>query len=116
MAENKEFNGIMYPSTKVDYSKLTNVPAYNYVFPVKTNLTNGYCEELIKAFDISQPTSLELEELVFGSDDTSFMENENQILREMRFFEGTSRRYNHTTFGMIEDRLKGRPLFYINNQ
>jgi hypothetical protein len=41
VAENKEFNGIMYPSTKVDYSKLTNVPAYNYVFPVKTNLIKG---------------------------------------------------------------------------
>lgn len=92
------------------------MPAYNYVFPVKTNLANGYCEELIKAFDISHPTSLALEELVFGSDDTSFMDNENKILREMRFFEGTFRRYNYTIFGLIKDRLKSRPLFYLQNQ
>jgi hypothetical protein len=115
VAENEEFNGIMYPSTKVDYSKLTNIPAYNFVFPAKTNLSKGYCEELIKAFHISQPTSLELEELVFGSDDTSFLDNDNQTLQEMRFFAGTFRRYNHTTFGLIEDRLKNRPLFYIQN-
>jgi hypothetical protein len=68
VTDDKKLDGVMYPSTKTDYAKVQNVSAYNYVFPVKTVNKVGYCSQLKKNFAISEPTSVELEELLFKTD------------------------------------------------
>jgi len=115
VAEETELDGIMYPSTNVDYSKLTNVPAYNYVFPVKTVLEQGFCPILKEKFSITEPTSLELDELLFNTDEamSDTYPNPSKVdrtPRALRFFEGTIQGYHFTSFGLIEKRLKQRPL------
>ncbi|HEY2581578.1 MAG TPA: hypothetical protein VGI43_07220 [Mucilaginibacter sp.] len=60
----KKIDGIMYLSSQVNYSKIDGVKSYNYVFPVKASLKNGFCEKLSKTFHISEPTSLEIEEII----------------------------------------------------
>lgn len=66
IAKSDKIDGIKFPSTKINYSKLEDLEASNYVFPVKTINKNGFCNQLIEKFYCSIPTSLELEEIIFN--------------------------------------------------
>jgi hypothetical protein len=66
IADDSNLDGIRYPSTKVDYSKLKGVSAYNYVFPPQKIKSAGHCDYLMDMFYLTEPTNLELEELAFS--------------------------------------------------
>jgi hypothetical protein len=115
--DDSSLDGIKYSSTKVDYSTLVNVSAYNYVFPVKRIFNKGFCPDLSSIFQITAPTSLEIEELIENPNQQSgflgFSRKEcsiNDKPRQLKFYEGSIRGYDFTSFGYIEEKLKTRPL------
>lgn len=63
-AEEDTLIGIMYPSTKFDFIVPVHGLSLNYVFPVKEVAKTGYCPSLVDAFEITQPTTIEIEELI----------------------------------------------------
>lgn len=56
--KHNDFEGIMYPSTKLDYSKFKGDHPYNFAFPVKESKSKGYCENLEKKFEWTLPETL----------------------------------------------------------
>lgn len=109
----KEVAGIMFPSTRVDYSKLHRVPAYNFVFPVKQVQPRGYCRELASMFSLTEPTSTELESLLnFVDERGPKLQGLQQFMadpRTLALTEGTPRPYGTTTFGFLEFAMISRP-------
>ncbi|WP_026464694.1 hypothetical protein [Adhaeribacter aquaticus] len=60
-----KIDGIKYPSTKVVYPEGCSVDlSYNYVFPVKTTKKVGLCDRLSQMFNITEPTSLKLHDIL----------------------------------------------------
>lgn len=57
--KHNDFDGIMYPSTRIDYSKIKGDHPYNYAFPVKESKSKGYCESLEKKFEWTFPETLD---------------------------------------------------------
>ncbi|WBO86862.1 RES domain-containing protein [Hymenobacter yonginensis] len=106
--------GIKFPSTRVDYSKIDGISAYNYVFPVKKSRSSGYCRELVKLFSLTAPTSLELERLMSYSDlKTSSPADVAEAFnssKDLELVEGVRRSYFNSAFGYLELLLKYRHL------
>jgi hypothetical protein len=50
-----DIDGIMFPSTQVEYSQLPEEQIYNYVFPVKFISGAGYCGRLAEMFSLTDP-------------------------------------------------------------
>lgn len=109
---NKEIDGIKFPSTKVNYDSLTNVNAYNYVFPVKTNKKEGLCNRLKDLFELTNPTSLENEELFNNPAQKGTFLYGEQLEPEMKIeiTEGEEKYYFNTSFGKIEYVLEKKNL------
>lgn len=110
-------DGIMFPSTKVDYNSIKEVPAYNYVFPVKSVAEKGYCAELINIFEMTEPTSLESEALMnysrsheirVGTDSINIYPH---IPGTISLVEGVDSSYAKTAFGSLESIINSRKLF-----
>jgi hypothetical protein len=101
---NKEIDGIKFPSTKVKYSSLTNVNSYNYVFPVKTNKKEGLCNRLKDLFELTNPTSLENEELFNNPAQKGTFLYNGPLKPEMKIelTDGEENLYFNTSFGKIE--------------
>ena len=111
VSQQSNVDGVKFPSSRINYGSLQNVKAYNYVFPVKTNAQKGYCNCLKNVFDLTQPTSLEFEEVInnpmhlhgfivggdYPSDEPSI-----EVVRGVKSF------YRDTSFGKIEGILKRR--------
>ncbi|MFP5439220.1 MAG: RES domain-containing protein [Bacteroidia bacterium] len=110
VSKESNIDGIKFPSTRIDYSKLSGISGYNYVFPVKKIAKKGFCETLIKTFFITEPTSLELEEIIFNPvRGISFANPENKE-KKIELINGTKSSYNDTSFGKIEFRLSRREM------
>jgi len=107
-----KIDGIMFPSTKVDYSKLDDVSAYNYVFPVKEIAATGYCSDLVDTFSLTNPTSLELEEVMYNPAHHygMLLGSGPSVLKTIEIFGGVKSYYINTSFGKIEQHLSGRAL------
>lgn len=99
-----EIDGIKFPSTKIDYSKLSNVAGYNYVFPVKKISKKGYCEVLTEKFHCTEPTSLELEEILHN-DDSGYFSDPLPNKGDLELINGVKKPYSYTSFGKIEKSL-----------
>jgi hypothetical protein len=110
VSQQKDIDGIKFPSSWVDYNKLNRIEAYNYVFPVKTNERSGYCRHLLDAFSLTQPTSLEIEEVIdnpvryFGTRVMIVTANAPSI----ELVAETISEYDDTSFGKLETILKRR--------
>jgi hypothetical protein len=61
--QNPRIDGIMYPSTKLDYEKKQDSDSYNYIFPVRSLAPKGYCAGLAHMFELTEPISLQSEEV-----------------------------------------------------
>ncbi|WP_298511083.1 hypothetical protein [uncultured Kordia sp.] len=109
VARNENIDGIKFPSTKINYNSLKNVDAYNYVFPIKKNTTYGYCSTLKKNFKLSEPSSLELEELLDNPVSRQTQTGGGLQLHQTEFkisiIEGEERYYFNTSFGKIDTLL-----------
>jgi hypothetical protein len=110
-------DGIKFPSTKINYQKLKGVPSYNYVFPVKTNKEKGFCDFLINAFSITEPTSIEVEEVINNPYKINSVFGSIEYDKE-KYFElinGVQTLYDSSSFGKIEKILNTRELNKITN-
>lgn len=110
----KDIDGIKFPSTKVDYSKLRGLNSYNYVFPVKSNNESGFCDKLIEKFHISEPTSLELEEIIHNTSNV-YLKSKSSVhpIGEIELINGKKSLYRDTSFGKIEISLKNRKVYKL---
>tara|TARA_R110001606_G_scaffold251800_1_gene399757 strand:+ start:531 stop:1673 length:1143 start_codon:yes stop_codon:yes gene_type:complete len=107
--KNENVDGIKYPSTKINYSKVNGIDAYNYSFPVKSDKKIGYCNVLTDKLKYTEPTSLYIEQIlqakeasfssIYGPSDGS------QLGRTLELIEGDSRLYAQTSFAKLEDIL-----------
>ncbi|OIQ15417.1 MAG: hypothetical protein BM557_11270 [Flavobacterium sp. MedPE-SWcel] len=111
VANNSDVHGIKFPSTKVDYSKISNLSAYNYVFPVKNIKEAGFCSSLTDAFYLTEPTNLDVEELIDVSRNTGAKHGYPvgyEDSRGIRLVNDVRSVYSVTAFGKIESILKKR--------
>lgn len=112
VVKDEEIDGIMFPSTKINYDNLENLKSYNYVFPIRENKESGYCPVLKKKFKLSKPSSLELEELL---DNPVSRETQmgggiqpDETLSKISVIEGEERYYFNTSFGKIDKLLSNK--------
>jgi hypothetical protein len=112
VSKSPEFDGIQFPSSKVDYSKLHGDSAYNFVFPVKYVAKSGYCSKLVETFHLSEPTSLEIEEILYNPKHNSgtWMDGVLTNYDKIELVSGESVHYQHTSFGRIEQSLRAKKL------
>ncbi|WP_269224980.1 hypothetical protein [Flavobacterium eburneipallidum] len=110
ISEDKEIDGLKFPSTKIDYSKLHNMSPYNYVFPVKTVKQEGYCDVLKDTFHCTQPTSLNLEEIRYNPFGTVHLLPASTDDRKIELIEDLKSPYSKTSFGRLEYFLEKREL------
>jgi hypothetical protein len=113
ITKEETIDGIKFLSSKVDYSKIQGVPAYNYVFPPKSVVKDGFCAELLDCFQSTAPTSFGLEKLFSSESKYSF--NENEYVGDLEIIEEKQTNYHSTSFGMLEYRLKNRSLKKITD-
>ncbi len=107
VSNNNDIDGIMYLSTKVDYSKLSGMSAYNYVFPAKEINPNGYCSYLSYLFRLTNPTSMNLEEII--NNFSKFDETKSDS-RTIEFMEDIKSEYSKTLFGKMERNLRKKEV------
>ncbi len=108
VAKSGSIAGIKFLSTKIDYSKIENVRAYNYVFPVKQVNETGYCPVLAEMFHLSAPTSLEFE-MIMSS--VMYKHQDFDFRNEKAYFElvhGEKFKYSNSSFGKLEAILRHR--------
>lgn len=104
ISKNDTIDGIKFPSSKINYDDLINVKCYNYVFPVKKITEKGYCEKLMETFFITQPTSLELEEIIFNPSSLFGRPSTGQK-GIIKLIKNKEAQYEHTSFGKLESCL-----------
>jgi len=109
----ERIDGIMYLSSQVDYSKINGVKCYNYVFPVKTSLKNGFCDQLSKTFHISEPTSLEIEEIIHNPKYPEAFIQEGNSTDSIELSNGIKSIYANMSFGRIEQSLAMKPVTLV---
>lgn len=115
VARYDDIDGIKFPSTKVEYKLLDKLQSYNYVFPVKSSIHKGYCDALKNSFLLTEPTSLELEEVLYNPRHHGFVvAGNNNDLRSLKLINGVKSYYVKTSFGKIESILSGRELSKID--
>ena len=115
IANNETIDGIKFPSTKVNYDSLINVEAYNYVFPVKNIINKGYCPDLSNTFHLTEPTSLDLEEMIHNPPIKAMVHSMGTPIddREIELIKDVKVKYNNTSFGKLESRLKDRTVYKV---
>lgn len=109
-----EIDGVKFPSTRIDYSKLSGIRGYNYVFPVKSISKTGYCKNLKTAFSCTEPTSLELEEIINNPVGTMHSSGPAIDDRKIELIKGVKSPYSKSSFGKIEFRLLNRNVAPID--
>ncbi|SFC06697.1 RES domain-containing protein [Flexibacter flexilis DSM 6793] len=112
IAEDEYIDGIRYPSTKVDYSKLKNVSAYNYVFPARKIKNKGYCEKVSDIFNLTEPINLKREELLNNSSTATLGKalTREEKSKKIMLTKGRWSSYINSSFGKIEKILKEKSI------
>lgn len=108
--QNEKIDGIKFPSTKVNYQNLEKLKAYNYVFPIKKSKTSGFCSKLTETFILSEPTSLEMEELLDNPYiKGTFLYSRKELQEEpekLTIIKNDKRQYYKTSFGKLDKILE----------
>ncbi len=115
VSKNSKIDGIKFLSTRVDYSRLEKVDAYNFVFPVKTNQKKGFCSKLVDLFEVTEPTSLMLEEISFNTRHTILLNKYAEERGQIELIPDVKNSYATTAFGRIEEALDDFDLSTIDN-
>jgi len=110
----ERIDGIMYLSSQVDYSKINGVKCYNYVFPVKTSLKKGFCDQLSKTFHISEPTSLEIEEIIHNPKYPGTHVHQGDSTDSIELSNGIKSIYADMSFGRLEQSLALKPVTEVH--
>jgi hypothetical protein len=105
-------DGVMFPSTKINYKNLQQFSCYNYVFPVKNAAKEGFCTHLAEKFHLTEPTSLEMEELIHNPARQRIVHTLTWDSPEkIELIKEVKSPYNHTSFGKIERSLQNRGVY-----
>lgn len=112
---NHEIRGLTYQTTHIDFEKVsTRGNLTNTVFPVLSNRKSGLCPELKKMFQISEPLSPELLDLVegFGALKWESLETDPLDLKisNLEIFKGKKTKYSKSVFGELEEYLNNSEL------
>ncbi|MCW3788248.1 hypothetical protein [Plebeiibacterium sediminum] len=112
VSKKDEIDGVKFPSTKVNYSRLEGVKAYNYVFPVREISKDGYCSHLQQKFSLSEPSSLELEEILRNPNSAPIIMGGDlpDRLEKIELVKGQKTYYSYTSFGNIEKCLEEKEV------
>lgn len=104
-------DGIKFPSSKIDYNSIYDLQSYNYVFPVKNCQKKWYCPELAGSFHLTEPTNLELEEILYNpAYPITYLHSPSSSTQRIELVKNVKSLYIDTAFGKIEDILKKRPV------
>lgn len=100
--KNNDFEGIMYPSTKINYSKIKGDHPYNFAFPAKESKSKGYCENLEKKFEWELPATFD--EISSRRRNFPPKSLKDSIKRKILEYDGISGflPYNRTIYSKIE--------------
>lgn len=109
VSTHEKIDGIRFPSTRINYDKLTQVSGYNYVFPVRSNHKSGFCDKLSDTFHLTEPTSVELEEVIFNTPNAFVIGGDGHAGKYFELIEGVKSPYGYSSFGKLETVLKERP-------
>lgn len=112
---NDKIHGIMYPSTKINYSVLKGEHPYNLVLPVKTTGETNHCEELRTYFDWTKP------QLLRGISNKPIFEELPKEIRERmgienNYCEDRLMTYGDTIYGKMEAQLVRHKLYRKPNE
>ena len=115
---NHEIKGLTYQTTHIDFEKVsTRGNLTNTVFPVLSNKKSGLCPELKKIFQISEPLSPELLDLVesFGALNWENLEtNPLDIkIQNLEIVKGKKTQYSKSVFGELEEHLNNSDLYKL---
>jgi hypothetical protein len=102
MEHKKEIDGIKYYSTRVDYERVKNVGTYNYVFPTREIQELGYCKNLIKKFNFSEPLLWENEKISTEHRSGTFLGGGGTNDKSIELTKGRKSPYSWSAFGAIE--------------
>ncbi|WP_256010215.1 hypothetical protein [Desertivirga xinjiangensis] len=88
VSDEEKIRGIKFPSTKIDASNgFSDLITHNYVFPVKCNKKDGFCDFLSSSFELTIPKSFDTllnGKKTTGSSlyvDTDFYKVENELAK-----------------------------------
>jgi hypothetical protein len=112
ITENEEIDGIKYFSTKMNYRQLEEFTTYNYVFPAKSSKEKEFCNILTSAFELTEATSLELEEIKNNKKYQTgiYLGGQSSDKRKFEITVGTFTYYEHTVFRRLERALDLLPI------
>lgn len=110
--KNEKIDGIKFPSTKIKYEQISNIGCYNYIFPVKTNKKEGVCDKLVESFNMTEPTSLEMLELLNNPAQpaTNIYSSKKNTSQTIEFIKDEKLLYLNTSFGKIEHELSKKRM------
>ncbi len=101
--KNGKIDGIMYPSTRIDYAKIKGWPPYNYAFPAQVPSEIGYCKNLTDKFFWTNPVVLR----THNQFDDRFIPNEirNQMDNAQIKIDCKWTDYSETDYGYVASNL-----------
>ncbi|NOQ75931.1 MAG: hypothetical protein GQ574_28250 [Crocinitomix sp.] len=112
--QHKDLHGIKYFSTNVAYENPNIKGSFNnYVFPVQSVATEGYCPELSSMFQLTEPASVK--SILTTSDLKVKPFAVNSPIHSIEGEKGESVTYGSSKFGQIEialARMKANPLSF----
>ncbi|HSI76868.1 MAG TPA: hypothetical protein VK957_13280 [Lunatimonas sp.] len=94
--KSKNYDGIMYPSARIDYAKIKGWPPYNYAFPAQVSSEIGYCRNLTDKFFWTNPVVLGTQnqfEYAFSPNEISNLTDNAQIEIEGKYIDYTQTLY-----------------------
>lgn len=112
--EKEEIDGISYQTTHIDYSKtLSRGEFLNIVLPVKDNKIRGICSSLQRKFEMTEVTSIQLNQCSTGGGTFTHNDDErlNSNIQQLELINGRAYPYAYSIFGDLE-----RVLLYMRTK
>jgi len=105
--QNDNIDCIRYYSTNVDrYNSATKGDFSNYVFPVKTNATSGYCTELQSLFRHTEPISWQAYQMATGGQSFIYSKEDMKTIDEkipnLELIKNKPYPYSYSVLGKLE--------------
>jgi hypothetical protein len=101
-------SGIKFSSTHIDQNKYNHSGVFhNYAIPVKNNLDDGYCSELLELFHMTDVVPWRLADGFSETESSPFLDPPNLFseINEIELVKGAPQRYIFTTFAKVEKML-----------
>ncbi|CAN5588847.1 hypothetical protein BH10BAC2_BH10BAC2_20610 [soil metagenome] len=120
--ENKSIDGIKYSSVSTYKAMRANYSScLNYAFPTKDITDYGYCKRLVKFFEVSEPLTWEILNMMNANYFTKNVKSIEHIKKvgleyhfnKLELIQGKQVEYKNSIFGKIEDALADLELQHL---